>query len=291
MSEPLAAWRERGRTLDVFGQDVFVAEIGQGAATPIAILHGYPTSSYDWCEVVDRLAEDRRVVVFDFLGFGLSDKPRNYSYSLIEQAETAIEVWRRTGLQRLHLVAHDYGTSVATELLARRERDLLPVDLASVTLTNGSVHIELAHLTTSQRILRSTWAGPVLSRFASEGFFRARMRALWGDAARLSDEHLASMWEGLIRADGRQRLPAVTQYLRERTRYWHRWVEPLTRLDVPAHIVWGRRDPVAVVAIADRLAAEIPGATLSWLEALGHYPMLEDPEAFARAVLGFFGDS
>lgn len=77
----------------------------------------------------------------------------------MDHAEVALGVWRELGISRGHLLAHDYGTSVATELLARRERRLSPVGLDSVALCNGSVHLRLAKLRLSQRLLRSRLTG------------------------------------------------------------------------------------------------------------------------------------
>jgi pimeloyl-ACP methyl ester carboxylesterase len=230
------------------------------------------------------------VVVFDFPGFGLSAKPARYSYSLLEQAEYAIGVWRALGHTRGHLLAHDYGTSVATELLARRRRDLLPIELHSVTLFNGSVHIELAQLRLSQKILRNQTLGPILGRLASARFFKARMRSIVARPEALDDEELDAMWEALVFADGRERISPVTQYLRERERFWQRWIGALEDLDLPAHVVWGRRDPVAVPQIAVQLEREIPRCTLTWLDDLGHYPHVEAPDRFADAVLRWLDD-
>ena len=253
------------------------------------ILHGFPSSSRDFAAALPSLAAHRRVVVHDHLGFGLSDKPRAYSYSLIEQAEVAIAVWRELGVARGHLLAHDYGTSVATELLARRERGLCPIDFASVTLCNGSVHIDLAHLTPSQRLLRLPRVGPLFAKLASRRVFEIQVRRIFGDPSSVPGEELAAMWEGLVRDGGREVLPALAGYMHERVRFRERWVGALTRLDLPAHVLWGRRDPVAVPAIAEALAGEIPGARLAWLDELGHYPMLEAPERWAGAVNGFLG--
>ena len=116
---PLAAWHLRGDRARVFGQEVFFVDSG-GTGPVLLLLHGFPTCSFDFHRVFDQLAESFRVIAHDHLGFGFSSKPREYSYSLLEQSELAIELWRALGVERAHLVAHDYGTSVATELLARR---------------------------------------------------------------------------------------------------------------------------------------------------------------------------
>lgn len=283
----ISGWAARGQKLRIHGHEVFTVVSGEGSAIPLLFLHGYPTSSFDLRSALPHLARGRRVVLHDHLGFGLSDKPERYSYSLLEQAEVALGVWRELGIERGHLVAHDYGTSVATELLARRERGLLPVELASVTLCNGSIHLELARLTVSQRLLRHPWLGPVFARLASARVFRAQMRRIFGRPEAVGGQELDDLWELLVRGGGQERLPAISSYLGERVRFRERWVGALTRLDLPTLVLWGKRDPVAVPAIAEALAGEIPGARLEWLEDLGHYPMLEDPERWADRVVAF----
>ncbi len=116
---------------------------------------------------------------------------------------------------------------------------------------------------------------------------KRRLRHLLGDRSAVSDEDLSVIWEGLNLANGRDRLPTISSYLDERVRFARRWIGALERLDLPAHVLWGRRDPIAVPAIAEALASEIPGARLTWLDELGHFPMLEDPARWAECVLAF----
>ncbi len=156
-----------------------------------------------------------------------------------------------------------------------------------MTLSNGSVLLELARLRLSQRIARSPVLGPLFSRLVTRGYFRRVMRRLWGDPQRADERDLDAMWDGVREHDGHLRTTRISSYLDERVRFRDRWVGALRRLDVPAHVLWGRRDPVAVAAIAERLAEIVPGAALTWLDELGHYPMLEDPERWGRAVLDF----
>ena len=89
--------------------------VDEGRGRPILFVHGTPSLSFEWRHAIDALRGDFRCVAQDHLGFGLSDKPPEYSYSLIEQADYAIALWRQLGVERAQLVAHDYGTSVATE--------------------------------------------------------------------------------------------------------------------------------------------------------------------------------
>jgi pimeloyl-ACP methyl ester carboxylesterase len=96
------------------------------------------------------------------------------------------------------------------------------------------------------------------------------------------------MWAMLCHNDGRKRLPAIIRYIDERYEKAPQWLAPLARLDVPSLALWGARDPVSIVAIAERLVREIPGAQLVKLEGVGHYPMVEDPARFSAALEGFW---
>ena len=283
----IATWRDRGRDVRVLGRRIFCIDIGPRDAEPILILHGFPSSSLDFHRVIEQLAESHRVVLHDHLGFGLSDKPEEYSYSLFEQAEYALALWRELGITGGNLVAHDYGTSVATEILARRERGRLDFAPTSVTLSNGSVLIELAGLRLSQRIARSPILGPAFERLVFAGYFKRVMRRLWGDPSSVFEQDLEAMWQGIVHRNGRLRVHQLSCYIDERYRFRERWVGALRRLDLPALILWARRDPVAVPAIGQGLAERIPSARLEWLDQLGHYPMLEDPDAWAGPLLEF----
>jgi pimeloyl-ACP methyl ester carboxylesterase len=287
LSAELSAWKSRGQFLDVDGRPIFVKRSGDERAPALLILHGFPTCSYDFAATIPLLSQKYHVVLHDHPGFGLSDKPADYSYSLTEQAETALEVWRRLGIEKAHLLAHDYGTSVATEILARWHKGNVPIDFTSLTLCNGSVHIELARLTISQRLMRHPVLGPPFVRFSNERFFKSRLRNILGQPDAVSDRELSLLWEAVTHNDGRQRLPQISRYISERTLFWHRWIGALQQWERPAHILWGRKDPIAVEAVAQQLAKDMPHSRVTWLEALGHYPMLEDPRQWSDAALQF----
>ena len=87
--------------------------------------------------------------------------------------------------------------------------------------------------------------------------------------------------------DGARRLPAIIAYIAERTRFRRRWIGALERLDIPALVAWGKRDPVCAVEIAEQLAREIEGAELTVWDDLGHYPQVEAPEVVAGVIDAF----
>ncbi|MCU0654408.1 MAG: alpha/beta hydrolase [Polyangiaceae bacterium] len=283
------AWHRTGTRIQLRDGSVFVRTEGDlGARTPVLLLHGFPTSCYDYARVWTRLAAHHPLVTLDFLGFGASDKPVHFSYSLLEQTDVLLQILARLGLTSVHLVAHDMSTSVASELCARRERGLLPIQLRSLTLANGGMLIDLTQLSTAQQILRRPVLGELFARTSSYPLFQHSMRSLFGTPELIDGAELRQLWELLVRADGKARLPQISSYLEERRRFQDRWIGAIQRLeDVPSMVLWGARDPIAVLAIGERLARLIPGARLRVLHELGHYPHLEDPGAFAAELLDF----
>jgi pimeloyl-ACP methyl ester carboxylesterase len=287
-------WQNLGESHTVHGNSLFVVDTGADDRTDddrptLVLLHGYPTSSHDYYRVLPDLAAHYRVIVHDHLGFGLSDKPRDYSYALYEQADFALLLWQQLGVKSAHVFAHDYGTSVATELLARWNRGFRPVPLQSIALCNGSVHIELARLRVIQKLLRNETLGPLVARLSSQRVFDRNMRRLWHDPSTLPQDDLDTMWELLTRGGGKAVLPRITQYLRDRVLYWHRWVGALQQSQLPLNFLWGAEDPITGRDVAEVHHSEAPGSKLAVLDGVGHYPMLEAPRRWTEALLALIG--
>ena len=182
LTSRVEAWRRTGVMVEFGGRNIFVRD-QRGEGPPLVLLHGYPSSSYDWRHAFELLG-NRRLLAFDFLGFGLSDKPRDHVYSLLVQADLVQSIVARfVGAEPVLLVAHDMGTSVATELLARDLGGQLPFELAGVLLFNGSMVIEAASLTLGQKVLRSR-LGPIAARLSNERSFRAQFARIFSRSIR-----------------------------------------------------------------------------------------------------------
>ncbi len=247
------------------------------------LLHGFPSSSFDWRLL---LAEDEvhAALAFDFLGFGLSEKPRDHLYTLDWQADLTEELVRRhLAGGPVFLVAHDMGTSVATELLARDLEGRLEMDLAGVLLFNGSIILERATLTPAQRLLRSR-VGPVAARLSSERFFRREFSRLFSPSHPLSFDEGSDQWSLICHNGGRSLGHKLIHYLDERERYAARWHGAVRDWDGSLSFAWGVEDPVATVAVLDALIELRPAASVERLAGLGHYPQIEDPAAIASAL-------
>jgi pimeloyl-ACP methyl ester carboxylesterase len=283
-------WHGQGARMRFTDGSAFVRTEGDlRSGTPLLLLHGFPTSSHDFVRVWARLARKRPLVTLDFFGFGVSDKPQAFGYGLHEQADLVLEVLAKLEVRAVHLLAHDMGTSVATELLARRQRGLLPVRIESLTLTNGSVFVDMAHLAPAQKLLLSP-AGNAFARLSAYPIFRRSMRKLFAQPDSVDEEELRVMWELVKRDDGTLRMPQLIGYVTDRRRFARRWHGALEKLDMPSLVLWGAHDPVAVLPIAERLAKTIPGTRYRILHDLGHYPQLEGPDAFAAEVEAFLSE-
>ena len=100
-------WKKSGNFTTVYNRNVFYIDSKYKSKEKIketlVILHGYPTSSFDYHKVLTSLSKKYRVVIHDHLGFGFSDKPLDYSYSLIEQADVALQLWKQLGLTKVRV--------------------------------------------------------------------------------------------------------------------------------------------------------------------------------------------
>jgi len=278
-----SVWKSKGTFLSVNNKSIFVIDEGNAAET-LVILHGYPTSSFDYYKVLPQLAEKYRVIIHDHIGFGFSDKPVNYSYSLIDQATMALELWKYLGLKKVTLLAHDYGTSVATEILARHNNNEIDLQIDKLILCNGSMHIELAQMRTIQKLLKGRF-GKYIAKLTNYFIFSRNLRSVYFDTTTVTDHELQQMWSQIKYNNGKKVIYLISRYNNERYTLWNRWIGALKETQISTKIVWATEDPVAVKAMAELLTKEIPNNKLYWLENCGHFSMLESPEEWCRLVL------
>jgi pimeloyl-ACP methyl ester carboxylesterase len=268
---------------EIAGHAIFV-RTQDGAGPPVLLLHGFPSSSYDWRHAF-ALMPERRLTSFDFLGFGLSDKPPGHIYSLSGQADIVEAIAAGLG-EPVILVAHDMGTSVATELMARDLEGRLPFDLAGVLLFNGSMVIERASLTLGQKLLRGR-LGPIAARLTTQRSFRFEFARLFSAAHPLTAEEAADQWCLLAHDDGNRILDRLTHYLHERVTHGPRWHRALRDWPGRLELSWAALDPVCTEAVLQAVLELRPDAPLTRLPELGHYPQLEDPPTVVEVIGDF----
>ncbi len=281
-------WKSKGDFIQVNNNRLFVIDTNNDSnktQKSMVILHGYPTSSFDYYKIVPEISKHYRVIIHDHLGFGFSDKPKDVDYSLVKQAGIALELWRQLDLKNIHLVAHDYGTSVATEIIARYNANELDIKIEKLILTNGSIHIELSQLRTIQKLLKHKFLGKYVAKLTNFPIFRKNIKNIYFDSSKVTDNELKEMWKLIELNGGRKIIHKLTQYINERYTYWDRWIGALKETQIPTKIIWAKNDPIAVPAIAQLLAREIPNNTLYWMENTGHFLMLENPKGWMKLML------
>jgi len=284
---PGRAWRDRGEVRSLGGWDIFTVDVparGTEEQAPLLLLHGFPTSSFDFHRVVDRLAVDRRVLAFDMLGYGLSDKP-DLGYTVATQADVAVALLSVLGVDHLGLLTHDVGDTVGGELLARNLEGRWKATVADRTLTNGSIYIDLARLSVGQRTLldlpdRRLPDETPLDRDA----VMAGVAATFSPVTVVDPDELDAQWAMIDHGHGAQLLPRLIRYIEERRRDEARFTGAIERHPSPLAVVWGLDDPIAVPAMVDRLVGARPDSVVTRLDGVGHYPMVEAPDRFLEAL-------
>ena len=287
--ERIETWRLSGHQEEFRGHGIHTF-FQEGEGPLLVLLHGFPTSSYDWRETI-RLMPNRRLLAFDFLGFGLSDKPRDHNYTLSWQADLTEELAERhRDGGPAYVCAHDLGTSVATELLARDLVGELRFELCGMTIFNGSILVEKSNPTLAQKLLRGPF-GPLAARFANEAFFRRQFASIFSKAHPCSDEDAADNWALMCFNDGNRLGHKLVSYMDERAIYADRWHGAIQRWQGDLSLAWGAEDPVAVPEVLDGLLELRPDLPAVRFDDLGHYPQVEDAERFVAVLERFMSGS
>jgi pimeloyl-ACP methyl ester carboxylesterase len=278
VSAAVRRWRDAGAFFEFRGHRVFYRREGQGP--PLVLVHGYPTSSWDWEKIWSRLTTRFDVIAPDMLGFGFSSKPRGHRYTIAEQADLHLALLDRLGIDRFHALVHDYGVTVGQELLARRTERL-----ETIAFLNGGLFPETHRPRPIQKMLASP-LGPWVARLSNERTFARSFAAVFGPRTKPTPEEMHGFWELASRDGGMVALAGLIAYMRERVEKRERWVPALVETKVPLRVIDGVLDPVSGAHMVERLLALRPGTDVVRLD-VGHYPQVEAPDEVLAAYLAF----
>ncbi|UXI65844.1 alpha/beta fold hydrolase [Tahibacter amnicola] len=283
----LDAWRAAGDThFHYRGHAIFSCRGGAPDAPPLLLIHGFPTASWDWEALWPALCSRYRVLALDMIGFGFSDKPRDYDYSLFDQADLCEAYLLAQGIERYHLLAHDYGDTVAQELLARQADPDGRPRLMTAALLNGGLFPETHRPVIVQRLLLSP-LGPWVARAMTQARFSAALHRIFGPGTPPHPALVAGFWRLLQHNDGVHVMHKLIRYMVERRRHRTRWVGALQQSSVPIALVAGMADPVSGAHMVARYRSLVPRPDITELVQIGHYPQCEAPDAVLEAYLAF----
>lgn len=285
----LRDWREGGEWAATPLGTLFIRRQVDAAKPVLLLVHGFPSASWDFAPLWEPLSRHFSLVTLDLLGFGDSAKPRGHRYTIAEQAELCEWLLRREGAWDYHVLAHDYGVTVAQELLARQLDKRKPrPSMRSVVFLNGGLFPEMHRPRAMQRLLALPGLGPLIARASSKARFADNMKAIFGKQTPPDPRVVDGLWTLLRHDDGHLALPRLLRYMSERKKQRARWVGAMERVAMPMALINGSADPVSGAHAAARWRELLGGDDLHELPGIGHYPQLEAPEAMLEAALVFW---
>jgi pimeloyl-ACP methyl ester carboxylesterase len=280
-------WKARGTERDINGHSIFIIDEGEHSLPVIFMIHGFPTSSWDFQGIWAELAKSYRLIAFDMLGFGFSDKPNERSYTIHQQADFAEAILKELNIGEFHLLAHDYGDTVAQELLARQLDGSAPTPCLSVCLLNGGLFPETHRALLIQKLLLSRfgWMFNALTGFKQ---FSQSFSKVFGEETKPTQHELEQFWQLVNYKEGKHLFFNLITYMRDRKLHRTRWVEALQKSKLPIALINGSVDPVSGSHLVTRykeLKCRLD--YLAELPTIGHYPQVEDPVAIQSHYLKF----
>jgi pimeloyl-ACP methyl ester carboxylesterase len=271
----------RGEFLDLNGVRLYYYAAGsRGAGEPIVLLHGFPTSSHLWSNVVPLLPPGHRVVVLDLLGFGRSDPPRSAALDIRAHADRVLAVLDALGINFACVVGHDVGGGIAQSLAVRYPHRVSRLGLVNSVAFDAwpSREVKIARATLPlSRHLPPSWIVSVMRRDLLRGYQDQEQRT------RDLDLFLRPFAESSGRDTLIRHLESLgcdeTAALAAR----------LGNITAATAIIWGERDPFLPAAIAHRLHGAIPGSTVEIIPEARHFVPLEKAHAVAASIAALLG--
>ena len=283
----LAQWQQQGQTFTFNGHEIFYLTQGDTHKPPLVLIHGFPTCSWDWAKITPELSEHFYIITLDMLGFGFSDKP-NQNYSIFEQADVFDALLSKLDVQQYHLLAHDYGDTVAQEMMAQQLENDLAFRIESLHLLNGGLFPETHRALSIQKLLLSPIGG-LLIRFLNKNAIRKSMHNIFGPNTPPSDQEINDFWILISTNNGHQHMHLLLDYMKQRKQYRERWVSALQNANAPLRLTAGMADPISGAHMVARYKQLIPNADVIELDQIGHYPQIESAEAVVNSITSFLG--
>jgi pimeloyl-ACP methyl ester carboxylesterase len=268
------------RFTEVDGVRVHYQEAGQSDAPAMILIHGFAASNLVWSKVLLEIAENGfRVIAPDLLGYGYSEKPRQFDYTILRQAQMVVSLMKRLGIERGVVVGSSYGGAIAATIALDHPELVEKLILIGAVTNNRPTRYLL------MRLFGSPIIGDILSPLVvgSRGLLRLRMK-------RVYDRH---SWELDERRVDARHLPLRTRGAhRAIIRTVRRWdAERISReahlITQPTLVLWGDTDREVPLRDGERLQEEIPNSRLIVFRACGHLPHEEYPQTVIKVISEF----
>jgi pimeloyl-ACP methyl ester carboxylesterase len=257
----------------------------------LLLIHGFPTSSWDFSCLWEALEGQFNLLAIDLLGFGLSDKPFKHRYTTQEQADLVELLLRNQGIKQCHILAHDYGDTVTQEMMARYEDDenvnANSLKILSVCFLNGGLFPESHSHTPLQGILAGRW-GNIARFFITRKRVHKALNALFGDKHKPTSSEMDILWQLISNKRGELLSHKLLQYIKERQQFRERWVGVLQKTAIAMRLINGPVDPVSGINMVENYRKNIINPDIVLLDGVGHFPHMEVPHQVVKAYLDFY---
>lgn len=284
----LASWKQKGQFFDYKSHKIFT--IDEGSGENILLVHGFPTASWDWWQMWKPLTAQYRVLTLDMLGFGFSDKPKGHRYNIHEQADLIEQLLIEKGIETVKILSHDYGDTVAQELLARHNEGSLgqgrTIKITSLCFLNGGLFPETHQALFIQKVLMSPFGG-IVGRLFSRKKLGENFKKIFGPNTQPTEAELDKFWALMTNNGGRQIFHRLIRYMQDRKDQRERWVGAIQKAKIPIRLINGLYDPISGRHMAERYKEIIPNPDVIELENIGHFPLIEAPDLVSRHYLEF----
>lgn len=284
----LTDWKNKGAYFNYKSHQIFTIDEGEGAV--ILAIHGFPTASWDWWQMWEKLMANHRVLTLDMIGFGFSDKPEKYSYSIFDQADL-LEQWLDTKqIKKVKIISHDYGDTVAQELLARyndrMEQKKNGLEIESICFLNGGLFPETHHALLIQKLLMSP-IGSLIGGLLNRKKLGKSFKRIFGPNTQPTEKELDQFWNLIDYNNGKAVSHLLIRYMQERADNRERWVGGMQKATIPLRLIDGVHDPISGQHMADRYKEIIPNPDVIELADIGHFPLIEAPDLVLKSYFEF----
>ncbi len=259
--------------------------IDEGQGPTVLFVHGTPSWSFDFRNVIKKMRENFRCVAVDHIGFGLSDKPEHYDYSTQNHSKTLERFVFEKKLDSITLVIHDFGGPIALNYAIRypeRIKNLVILNSWLWSSEGDSDFIKLSKMLKSPLL-------PFLYRYLnfSPRFILPRS---YGDhklASRLL-KHYTKPFSDKTQRNGA--LAFARSLLDDQGWFEELWNKRHTISTKPTLFIWAMKDPIIKPHYLDKFISGFTNSTTTRLETSGHFPQEEQSEIVTKSILGFLID-